>query len=266
MWKYICTIWIALLLSYSSFGSEQSKCESGDMVACRDWAITNLDKGNKEKAMELFQLVCDNKGRVACTDYASLSEQVGNNDIAHWYYRLGCERGHELGCAGEAHYLLKAKAYSNAYAKYKVACERGHKHSCSQMNTVKPRLKTDLTKKLYSKKWDCPNGGRLTPTSALMGDYMLACKAKYKGRVYLHGKGVVWDREGNKQSEAHYHNGKQHGEFKRWHPNAKLAEISHFANGKLDGEKQLWAPNGRPILKAVYRKGRKISQEVFKRK
>ncbi len=52
---------------------------------------------------------------------------------------------------------------------------------------------------------------------------------------------------------TYWRNGVQHGEFKKYHPNGKLAQEGKFLDGNLDGEVKHYHPNGKLSLIERYK-------------
>ena len=77
------------------------------------------------------------------------------------------------------------------------------------------------------------------------------------------GKHVMYYDNGQKEYEAHYKNGLNHGLSTWWYENGQKHRESHYKNGKLDGLSTRWGSNGQKWVEQHYKDGKEISRKEF---
>ena len=65
-------------------------------------------------------------------------------------------------------------------------------------------------------------------------------------------KGVVYFKNGNKDYESQYINGKEQGEYWRWYENGNKSQLITYDNGKKNGKFLRWYEDGKPMLEGSY--------------
>ena len=77
------------------------------------------------------------------------------------------------------------------------------------------------------------------------------------------GKHVVYYKNGQKESEGHYKDGKLDGLLTDWYENGKKEGEGNYKNGKEDGLATQWDEDGNKTLEIQYKDGKEVSYEEF---
>ena len=76
------------------------------------------------------------------------------------------------------------------------------------------------------------------------------------------GLKVVWHKNGQKESELNYKDGKMDGLWTQWHENGQKQREVNFKDGKEDGLAVMWHKNGQKGAECNWKDGKSIKGSV----
>lgn len=85
----------------------------------------------------------------------------------------------------------------------------------------------------------------------ITGDLQMEGQFEDKDQTIKTGQFTWYFKDGQKEREAGYKNGKNHGSFKEWYENGQLAEDEVYNNDEEVGESRFWYRDG--SLKSLYK-------------
>ena len=85
--------------------------------------------------------------------------------------------------------------------------------------------------------------------------YAAALSWYYEHHQKINGKHIRYNKNGQKQSEWNYKNGKRDGKQYSWYENGQKSFESNYKNGKQDGKDVMWYENGQKLFEDNWKDG-----------
>ena len=80
----------------------------------------------------------------------------------------------------------------------------------------------------------------------------------------MNGKATIWNKNGNKSTEAHYRNGTYYGKWTMWHKNGQKRSEGNAVGGTnrrdmvKNGKWTMWDENGKKVSERTHNYSRGV--------